>query len=105
MSTETKDEEKVEGKKAGPDAPPVNIGWDSHKPVVSVEKCSAFRQTVLRRICCAVLHFATTKFGCHSSAYPNVSFFVYFSISFLSCRTKFQTVSSEREMVQREISQ
>ena len=23
-----------QGKKAGKDAPPVNIGWDSHKPVV-----------------------------------------------------------------------
>ena len=26
---------KTNGKKAGEDAPPVNIGWDSHKPVVS----------------------------------------------------------------------
>ena len=26
--------QKQEGKKAGNDAPPVNIGWDSHKPVV-----------------------------------------------------------------------
>ena len=26
---------KVNGKKAGTDAPPVNIGWDSHKSVVS----------------------------------------------------------------------
>lgn len=42
MSTETKDEEKVEGKKAGADAPPVNIGWDSHKPVVSVENALYF---------------------------------------------------------------
>lgn len=54
MSTETKDEEKVEGKKAGPDAPPVNIGWDSHKPVVSFEKWYAFRQTAQRRICSAI---------------------------------------------------
>jgi len=29
-----KAEEPVVGKKAGKDAPPVNIGWDSHKPVV-----------------------------------------------------------------------
>ena len=36
MSTETQDEKKVEGKKAGKDAPPVNIGWDSHKAVVSI---------------------------------------------------------------------
>lgn len=34
MSTEAK--EKVEGKKAGKDAPPVNLGWDSHTAVVSV---------------------------------------------------------------------
>uniref|UniRef100_A0A6V2PQX8 coproporphyrinogen oxidase n=2 Tax=Ditylum brightwellii TaxID=49249 RepID=A0A6V2PQX8_9STRA len=31
-----KKEEKVEGKTAGKDAPPVNIGWDSHKPVDEV---------------------------------------------------------------------
>ena len=31
----TTEEPKTEGKKAGDDAPPVNIGWDSHKPVVS----------------------------------------------------------------------
>lgn len=30
----TTEEPKVEGKKAGKDAPPVSIGWDSHKPVV-----------------------------------------------------------------------
>lgn len=36
MSTEAKEETKVEGKKAGDDAPPVNIGWDSHKAVVSI---------------------------------------------------------------------
>ena len=30
----TTEESKTEGKKAGEDAPPVNIGWDSHKPVV-----------------------------------------------------------------------
>jgi hypothetical protein len=32
-----KDDKKVEieGKKAAEDAPPVNIGWDSHKAVVS----------------------------------------------------------------------
>lgn len=35
MSTEAKEDTKVEGKKAGEDAPPVNIGWDSHKAVVS----------------------------------------------------------------------
>ena len=27
--------EEIEGKKAPKDAPPVNIGWDSHKAVVS----------------------------------------------------------------------
>jgi hypothetical protein len=27
--------EEIEGKKAPEDAPPVNIGWDSHKAVVS----------------------------------------------------------------------
>ena len=41
MSTEAKEkvdeEKKVEGKKAGKDAPPVNIGWDSHSAVVSIE--------------------------------------------------------------------
>ena len=39
MSTEAKEktdsEDKVEGKKAGKDAPPVNLGWDSHSAVVS----------------------------------------------------------------------
>jgi hypothetical protein len=34
MSTEEKTDDKVEGKKAE-DAPPVNIGWDSHSAVVS----------------------------------------------------------------------
>jgi hypothetical protein len=34
MSTEEKTDNKVEGKKAE-DAPPVNIGWDSHSAVVS----------------------------------------------------------------------
>lgn len=34
-----KSDEEVEGKKAPEDAPPVNIGWDSHKPVVSSRKC------------------------------------------------------------------
>ena len=35
MSTEEKtDDNKVEGKKAE-DAPPVNLGWDSHSAVVS----------------------------------------------------------------------
>lgn len=29
------EEKKVDGKKAPEDAPPVNIGWDSHKAVVS----------------------------------------------------------------------
>ena len=43
MSTEAKD--KVdEGKKAGEDAPPVNIGWDSHKAVVSIDLFGAFSQ-------------------------------------------------------------
>ena len=40
MSTEAKEETKVEGKKAGEDAPPVNIGWDSHKAVVSIDESS-----------------------------------------------------------------
>ena len=33
----TTEEPKTEGKKAGKDAPPVSIGWDSHKPVVRVK--------------------------------------------------------------------
>jgi hypothetical protein len=41
MSTEAKDkvdeDKKGGGKKAGEDAPPVNIGWDSHNAVVSVD--------------------------------------------------------------------
>lgn len=40
MSTEAKDkvdeDEKVEGKKAGKDAPPVKLGWDTHKAVDEV---------------------------------------------------------------------
>ena len=38
MASKTKEkvkEKKVEGKKAGADAPPVNLGWDSHTAVVS----------------------------------------------------------------------
>jgi hypothetical protein len=31
---EEKGKKEVEGKKAGKDAPPVSIGWDSHKAVV-----------------------------------------------------------------------
>lgn len=31
------EEKKVEGKEAGDDAPPVNIGWDSHRPVVRLQ--------------------------------------------------------------------
>mmetsp|Transcript_29243 Transcript_29243/g.45443 ORF Transcript_29243/g.45443 Transcript_29243/m.45443 type:complete len:395 (+) Transcript_29243:51-1235(+) len=34
--TEGKKAPKTEGKKAGDDAPPVNIGWDSHRPVEEV---------------------------------------------------------------------
>ena len=30
----TAEESKTEGKKAGNDAPPVHLGWNSHKPVV-----------------------------------------------------------------------
>lgn len=30
----TEAKEEPEGKKAGPDAPPVTLGWDSHKAVV-----------------------------------------------------------------------
>ena len=44
MSTEAKEETKVEGKKAGDDAPPVNIGWDSHKAVVSIDFPSTLSQ-------------------------------------------------------------
>ena len=33
-TTEAKEDKATEGKKAGPDAPPVNIGWDSHEAVV-----------------------------------------------------------------------
>ena len=39
MSTEAKDkvdDDTVEGRKAGKDAPPVNLGWDSHSAVVGV---------------------------------------------------------------------
>jgi len=39
MSTEAKDkvdDDKVEGKKAGKDAPPVNLGWDSHSAVEEI---------------------------------------------------------------------
>jgi len=39
MSTEAKekvDDDKVEGKKAGDDAPAVNLGWDSHSAVDSI---------------------------------------------------------------------
>mmetsp|Transcript_18160 Transcript_18160/g.41848 ORF Transcript_18160/g.41848 Transcript_18160/m.41848 type:complete len:396 (-) Transcript_18160:141-1328(-) len=40
MSTEAKekvdDDKKVEGEKAGKDAPPVNLGWDSHSPIEKV---------------------------------------------------------------------
>jgi hypothetical protein len=32
----TTEEAKTEGKEAGPNAPPVSIGWDSHQPVVRV---------------------------------------------------------------------
>ena len=43
MSAEAKD--KVdEGKKAGEDAPPVNLGWDTHKEVVSIDLFGAFSQ-------------------------------------------------------------
>ena len=45
MSTEAKekvDDDKVEGKKAGDDAPPVNLGWDSHSAVVSIDKSPTF---------------------------------------------------------------
>uniref|UniRef100_A0A7S2L134 coproporphyrinogen oxidase n=2 Tax=Leptocylindrus danicus TaxID=163516 RepID=A0A7S2L134_9STRA len=34
--TEGKEAPETEGKKAGDDAPPVNIGWDSHRPVEEV---------------------------------------------------------------------
>jgi len=34
LSMSTKEEAKTEGKKAGKDAPPVSIGWDSHQAVV-----------------------------------------------------------------------
>jgi len=33
--TDTDTKEKVEGKKAGADAPDVNLGWDTHSAVVS----------------------------------------------------------------------
>eukprot|EP00428_Durinskia_dybowskii_P028643 CAMPEP_0170242944 /NCGR_PEP_ID=MMETSP0116_2-20130129/21245_1 /TAXON_ID=400756 /ORGANISM="Durinskia baltica, Strain CSIRO CS-38" /LENGTH=389 /DNA_ID=CAMNT_0010493793 /DNA_START=28 /DNA_END=1197 /DNA_ORIENTATION=+ len=35
-SMSTTEEAKVEGKKAGPDAPPTHLGWDSHNPVDEV---------------------------------------------------------------------
>ena len=34
MSTKEKEETKTEGKKAGADAPPTHLGWDTHNPVV-----------------------------------------------------------------------
>ena len=34
LSMSTKEASKTEGKKAGNDAPPVSIGWDSHQAVV-----------------------------------------------------------------------
>ena len=37
-TTEAKEDKATEGKKAGPDAPPVNIGWDSHEAVVRDSK-------------------------------------------------------------------
>ena len=37
-------------KKAGADAPPVNIGWDSHEPVVSLF-CSSRRIIIYYELC------------------------------------------------------
>lgn len=39
-------------KKAGKDAPPVNIGWDSHMPVVS-ETCLVLCVTIVSCPCCS----------------------------------------------------
>ena len=52
MSTEAKEkaDDKVEGKKAGKDAPPVNLGWDSHKAVVSIDDALTFSQNDVNRI-------------------------------------------------------
>ena len=36
----TKEKETTEGKKAGKDAPPVQLGWDTHQAVVSQQKMS-----------------------------------------------------------------
>ena len=35
LSMSTVEATKTEGKKAGPNAPPTHIGWDSHQPMVS----------------------------------------------------------------------
>lgn len=35
MSTAEKEDKKTEGKKAGDDAPPANLGWNTHQAVVS----------------------------------------------------------------------
>lgn len=32
--TESKEDSEVEGKKAGDDAPPTHLGWNTHQPVV-----------------------------------------------------------------------
>ena len=34
FSTAEKEDQKTEGKKAGKDAPPTHLGWDSHQAVV-----------------------------------------------------------------------
>jgi hypothetical protein len=52
----TTEEPKTEGKKAGKDAPPVSIGWDSHKPVVRVYMCT----------CVCMVWFLCGRVGLHS---------------------------------------
>ena len=38
MSTKEKESTEKKGKKAEKDAPPVNIGWDSHQAVVCFQR-------------------------------------------------------------------
>lgn len=45
-SMSTTEETKVEGKKAGPDAPPTHLGWDSHNPVVRLNDCRRCISTI-----------------------------------------------------------
>jgi len=43
--------EKTEGKKIGKDAPPVNIGWDTHQAIVSSTKTTNNKQNNVVKNC------------------------------------------------------